>query len=243
MMTMTEQPAEVAEQSKRMKYAIIIALLFTSVLWDIKLIEMMLGFDWSALGVYPRRLSGLVGIVFAPLLHGSFEHLMANTPAAVVLITVMFYCYSKSARYAFPIIYFGTGLLVWLFARNSYHIGASGLTFGLMFFIFVIGILRRDRQSIGWSLIVFFLYGGMVGGLLPEDKTISYESHIAGALLGIVLAFILKNVDPPLPRKLYSWELEEETQDDDWEYEFDDEIDIEHPEPPVLDPEKKRYLH
>ncbi len=206
-----------------MKRSVVIALLFTSLLWDIKLIEMMFGFDWSSLGVYPRRITGLFGIIFSPLLHSSFEHLMANTPAVIVLLTVILYGYAKSARWALPVIYFGSGLLVWLFARDSYHIGASGMTFGLMFFIFVIGILRRDRQSIGWSLIVFFLYGGMLGGLLPADVSISYESHIAGACLGVVLAFMLKNRDPELPRKLYSWELED-AEDDGWEYEEDEEI-------------------
>jgi membrane associated rhomboid family serine protease len=239
-----DQSSTAAEQAKRMRRAIVAALLFTSLLWDIKLVEMMFRFDWSSLGVYPRSVSGLAGILFAPLLHGSFEHLMANTPASIVLLAVLLYGYSKSAKWVLPVIYFGTGILVWLFARNSYHIGASGLTFGLMFFVFVIGILRRDRQSIGWSLIVFFLYGGMLGGLLPDDRSISYESHIAGACLGMILAFILRNVDPALPRKQYSWEIEDESEEDGWEYEYDD-AEIDPPETPVVpaEPDKTRYLH
>ncbi|MBN1378664.1 MAG: rhomboid family intramembrane serine protease [Gammaproteobacteria bacterium] len=241
---MNEPLPDIAEHSKRMRRSIVIALLFTSVLWDIKLIEMMFGFDWSSLGVYPGRLEGILGIFFAPLLHGSLEHLMANTPASIALLTIVLYGYSKSAKWALPVIYFGTGISVWLFARSSYHIGASGFTFGLMFFVFVIGILRRDRQSIGWSLIVFFMYGGMLGGLFPNDQSISYESHIAGACLGIILAFILKDRDPAWPRKQYSWELEEEAEDDDWEYEYD-QAGI-NPETTSEIPDRKtdtRYLH
>ena len=238
-------PEEVAEHSRRMRRAIVIALLFTSILWDIKLVEIMFGFDWSSLGIYPRTPSGLVGVIFAPLLHGSFEHLMANTPSAIVLLAVLLYGYPKSAKWVLPVIWLGTGLSVWLFARHAYHIGASGLTFGLMFYIFVIGILRRDKPSIGWALIVFFLYGGMLGGLFPDDQTISYESHIAGACLGILLAFMFKNVDPPIQRKVYSWELEDESESDDWEYEYDqDDAD------PTEDSEhnsdnggNSRYLH
>lgn len=224
-----------------MKLAVICALLFTSLLWDIKLIEMMFGFDWSSLGIYPRRFSGLVGLFFSPLLHSSFEHLMANTPAVIVLLTIALYSYPKSAKLVIPILYVGTGACVWLFARDSYHLGASGLTFGLMFYIFVIGVLRRDKQSIGWSLIVFFLYGSMLGGLLPEDKTISYESHIAGACLGIALAFMLKNKDPELPRKIYSWELEDE--EDEWHDDNYEESSLEHDANIRYEPDKSRTLH
>jgi membrane associated rhomboid family serine protease len=109
------------------------------------------------------------------------------------------------------VVYAGSGLGVWLFARDASHIGASGLTFGMMFFVFTVGALRWDRRAIALSLIVFFLYGGMIWGIFPYDPQISYESHFFGAVIGVVLAVLLKNHDPAPPRKRYSWEEEGET--------------------------------
>ena len=158
--------------------------------------------------MFPQTLTGLRGILLAPLIHGSFEHLIANTAPCIVLLTVLLYGYPKAARLVLPAVYLGTGICVWLLARTYYHIGASGLTFGFMFFILIMGMLRRDKQAIGLALIVFFLYGGMFGGFVPNDQNISYETHIAGALIGIVLAFLIKKMDPPPPTKKYSWEEE-----------------------------------
>jgi membrane associated rhomboid family serine protease len=103
-------------------------------------------------------------------------------------------------------VWLGSGLGVWLFARGSYHIGASGLAHGLMFFVFVSGILRRDRLSIALSLIVFLLYGGMVATIFPQQPGISYESHFSGALMGIITAFLFRRRDPAPPEKTYDWE-------------------------------------
>ena len=133
----------------------------------------------------------------------------------------LFYGYPRSAKFVIPVLYLGVGLIVWLFGRESYHIGASGLTFGLMFYIFVIGLLRWEKQAMVLSMIVFFLYGGMLGSLLGSDPAISFESHMAGAILGVLCAFGFKGIDPPAVRKQYSWEneteeiLEEGIQEDD----------------------------
>ena len=100
---------------------------------------------------------------------------------------------------------------------RSYHIGASGLAFGMLFFVFTIGIFRRERRTIALSLVVIFLYGGMISGILPGAHDISFESHLSGALIGIVLAFLLRHHDPEQPRKQYSWEREKTEVDDfDW---------------------------
>ena len=142
--------------------------------------------------------------------HDSFAHLFANTAPLLVLGTALLYGYPKSSRIVLPAVYFGTGLAVWLFARPAIHIGVSGLTFGLMFFIFVIGILRWEQRAITLSMIVFFLYGGMIWGIFPTRPDISFESHFFGALIGSVLAVLLRNHDPRPPEKHYSWEDEEE---------------------------------
>ena len=194
--------------------AFAVAAAFVSLLWLIWFADAGLGLHLVRFGVYPGALDGLPGILFAPLIHGSWLHLIANTPALLVLGTALLYGYPRSAGIALPVLYLGSGLGVWLFARESYHIGASGLTHGLMFFIFVIGILRHDRPAIALSLLVFFLYGGMVWSVLPQQPGISFESHFFGALSGVILAFLLRNRDPKRPEKRYEWEDEPGSGDD-----------------------------
>ncbi len=180
-----------------------------AILWIIKGLQLVFSWRLGIYGIYPREIEGLAGIVFAPLIHGSFEHLFSNTLALFILTTALFYEYPKSAKWTFIIIYFGSGLGVWLFARESYHYGASGLTHGMMFFLFLIGILRRDKPAMAIAMIVFFLYGSMVWGVLPTKEEISFESHLFGALMGVVCAIIFRNKDPKPPEKKYSWEIEE----------------------------------
>ena len=184
---------------------VILAILL---LWLIKGIELFFAIDFSHLGVFPRDLVGLVGILFSPLIHGSFEHLFSNTLALFILVTALFYEYPRSAKKVFAIIYFGSGIGVWLFARDSYHLGASGLTHGLMFYLFIVGVLRRDKPAMALAMIVFFLYGSMIWGVLPTEERISFESHLFGAITGILCAIFFRHYDPKPPEKIYSWEQE-----------------------------------
>jgi membrane associated rhomboid family serine protease len=184
-------------------------------LWLVKLVESIFGLELAVYGVYPRDPMGAWGILFAPLIHGSFSHLFANTGPLLIIGTLLLYGYPRSARILIPVLYLGSGLGVWLLARDAFHIGASGLIFGMMFFVFTIGILRWDRSAIALSLVVFFLYGGMVWGVFPGDPGVSFESHIFGAVIGIALAFLLKNRDPAPARKKYSWEGADEDNDEE----------------------------
>jgi len=109
-----------------------------------------------------------------------------------------------------PLIWLGSGVFVWLVGRDSAHLGASGLTHGLMFFVFVAGVLRRDRPAIAGSLIAFFLFGGMVLTVLPREVGVSWESHLGGALAGLLAALLWRRLDPAPARRRYSWEMEEE---------------------------------
>lgn len=211
----------------RFRSALTASLGFVAFLWLIELARLAFGWDLLPFGVYPRDAAGSIGILSAPLVHGSWTHLLANTPALLVLGTLLWFGYPRSAFTATAGIWIGSGLGVWLFARESYHIGASGLTHGLLFFLFTIGVLRRDKRAIALSLVVFFLYGGMVFGLVPKEQHISFEYHGFGALLGLILAFVLRDRDPPPPRKVYSWELE-----DDEEDEFDRGLDESEPPGP-----------
>lgn len=190
------------------RIAIVIAV-FIGLLWIIRLADILFNLHLFHFGVYPRALNGLWGILFGPLIHGSWAHLFANTVPLFVLGTVLVYGYPKSAKIVIPIIYLGSSLGVWCFARSSYHIGASGLTHGMMFFVFIIGILRRDKLSMALAMLVFFLYGGMVWGIFPHASGISFEFHFFGALVGAMMAFVLKNHDPAPPRRKYDWEDED----------------------------------
>ena len=201
------------DDSSRFRQAVFTVLAFLLLLWMLELADAGFDLHLSRLGVYPRELNGLWGILFAPLIHGSWQHLISNSVALAILGVVLLYGYPRSAIPALVFVYLGSGLGVWLFARSSYHFGASGLTHGMMFFIFVSGILRRDKLSIALSMIVFFLYGGMVWTIFPQQPGISYESHFFGALTGILAAFAFKGHDPLPPVKRYDWE--DETGDTD----------------------------
>ena len=167
---------------------------------------MSFGLNLSRLGVYPRELQGLPGVLAAPLIHGSWHHLISNSFALLVLGTVLLYGYPRTALALLVLVWLGSGIGVWLFARGSYHFGASGLTHGLMFFIFVSGILRHDRLSIALSMIIFFLYGGMVWTVFPTGPGVSFESHFFGAVMGVTGAFLFFGRDPLPPEKHYDWE-------------------------------------
>lgn len=187
------------------KLAARISVGFVALLWLIQLLDSGLGVTPEDFGVRPRQLAGLIGIVFAPLVHGDFAHLFSNSLPLIVAGTAMLYLYPRSSLRVLPAVYFGPGAAVWLFARGSSHLGASGLVYGLVAYIFVAGVIRRDRRAIAASLLVSFMYGALVWGVLPIRRGVSWETHLAAAVIGVVLAFALKHLDVP-PRRRYSWE-------------------------------------
>lgn len=186
-----------------------VALAFVALIVAIQLVNWIFDLDLQRFGVRPRQPDGLAGIFLAPLLHGDFAHLIANALPLVVVGTAMLHLYPDSARIVLPIVYVGPGIAVWLFGRESVHIGASGLVYGLVSYVFVAGLLRRDRRAVAASLLVCFLYGALVWGVLPIKVGVSWETHLAAAVIGIALAFILRRRDIP-PRRRYAWEDEPE---------------------------------
>jgi len=180
---------------------------FVVLLWIILIIQQAFQLDFPYwFGLHPRSLSGLVGVITSPLIHAGYTHLLSNTIPVFLLSAGIIYFYPETAFKVIIIIYIFTGVLVWLFARPVYHIGASGLIYGFAAFLFFSGIFKRDNRSIGLSLLVVFLYGGMVWGILPGQPGISWESHFFGGLTGIVCAYIFRKKDKHYK---YDWEAEE----------------------------------
>ena len=170
-----------------------IPLRLVFVMWLVFLLEMMYSMSLEGLGIVPRTLSGLTGLLFAPMLHGNFLHLLSNTVPLLFLGTMLFYFYGRIGQSVFLRSYFWTNLCVWLFARPANHIGASGVVYGLAFFLIFFGIFRRDFMSLLISIVTVLMYGGVFYGILPSDPTISWEAHFAGALVGFYTAIDFRN--------------------------------------------------
>lgn len=218
----TPEPTALAvtRDRERIGYAVLGSAALLGGIWLAWLGAWLLGWPIGDLGIWPRQTVGLIGILTAPFAHESFAHLMSNTLPMGMLATLTLYCYPRAARLALPLIWLLSGIGVWLFARTSVHVGASGIAHGLMFFLFVMGLIRRDRLAVVTSLVVFFLYGGMLMSILPGEERVSFEYHLAGAIAGVLAALLLHARDPLPPRKRYSWE------DEELEPVVDDELEL-----------------
>lgn len=164
-------------------------------------------------GTRPRSVQGLIGIVTTPFLHGSFDHIKGNSLSFLSLSTFLIFFYRSIAFKVMGWLYIGSGVLLWLIAVGGNHIGASGVIYGLASFLFLSGVVRKNPLLLRVSLAVAFLYGSIIWWILPIDPTISWEGHLAGALVGGILALAYRNQGPE--RRRYRWEVEEEQEDDD----------------------------
>jgi len=200
-----------SEERKRFLYSLVFPGFFLFLLWAVKFFEVSMDLSFVHGGVYPRHLSGLKGIIFSPLIHGDWKHLVDNSMPVFLLSVALFYFYRDIAYKIWFLIYFIAGILLWCLGRPAYHIGASGLIYGLAAFLFVSGVIRRVRSLMAISLLVVFWYGSMVWGLLPFDFHVSFEAHITGAVTGVVLAFVYRDQGPvPDTASLDDEETEEE---------------------------------
>lgn len=173
-----------------MKKTITNLLIFILVLWSLKVIDTLFALNLSQFGIVPRSIRGLLGIAFAPLLHANFYHLISNTVPIFVLLFLLFTFYKKQA---FTVILESViigGILVWIFARSASHIGISGLIYSLAAFLITAGLLKKDFKSLLLSVLILFLYGGLVWGVFPGKFWISWEGHLFGALAGFFIAFV-----------------------------------------------------
>jgi len=194
-------------EKEKFRRSLLFPLLFIAVLWIIKMAETAFELDLAFLGIFPRSIKGLPGIITSPFIHGSYKHLFNNTFPLLFLSVTLFYFYRPIHFKIFIYSFVFTGICVWAGARPAYHIGASGLIYGLAAFLFLSGIIRNSIRLMAISLIVTFLYGSMIWGILPLNERISWESHLWGAISGVALAIIYRKHGPQ--RISYEWEWEE----------------------------------
>jgi len=178
--------------------SITVPVYFVCIIFLLELAKQLLGLPTYNLGNKPRQIDGLIGIVTMPLAHGDFKHLFNNSASLIALGGFVFYFYKKVVYKVIGIIWLFSGVMVWLLARGTNHIGASGIVYGLAFFLFFSGVFRKDRKSMVVALVISFFYGSMVWGLLPGLKGISWEGHLFGAFAGVIAAYFYQNVDLPV---------------------------------------------
>ena len=224
-------PAAIARDRRRWQRALLIAAAAAAAILWVHLAGVWFGGEFRGLGVLPREPSGLIGVLFAPLIHGSWGHVASNAIALFVLGTLAIYAYPRTTLRALPLIWLLAGLGTWLIGRDSVHIGASGITYGLMAMLGVLGVLRWEPRAIAVSLVTFLLYGGMVWGVLPGEAGISWESHLTGAVAGVIAAVIWRECDPRPPRRKWSWEIEAEVAE---ELARRERTELELPSPPSV---------
>ena len=177
---------------KYRRSVLLVPIIAILLIWIIYFIEIKFSFNFNKYGIYPKTFKGLRGVFLSPFIHSNTNHLFNNSIPLAVMLTSLYYFYNKIAN---RVLFFGlilTGLLTWLIARPSYHIGASGVVYLLVSFIFFSGIIRKYYRLTALSLIVVFLYGGMVWYIFPTEDRISWEGHLSGFLVGFIFAIIFK---------------------------------------------------
>jgi membrane associated rhomboid family serine protease len=178
------------EQLEISKNLFLIPSLYILIIWLVYWVEIQYGFNFNKFGVYPRTIDGFKGVFLMHFIHSNTNHLFNNSIPLFVLLCSLFYFYKELA---YKILFFGgflTGLFTWIIARDSYHIGASGIVYLLFSFVFFSGIIRRHFRLVALSLIIIFLYGSMIWYVFPVKEGMSWEGHLSGFLVGLLLAIV-----------------------------------------------------
>lgn len=203
---------------KRFILSLIPPAIFVLTLWLVRTVELIGGYDLFYFGIFPRKITGLIGIIVAPMIHANFIHLINNTIPFFVMLAAIFYFYHTVAWRVFIYSYLITGIVVWIIARPSYHIGASGLIYSYGAFLFFSGLIRENINLLAISMLVSFLYGSMVWGILPYRPDMSWESHLTGMVIGVLLAYYFRSEGPPPSR--FIKDIREDDVDDERDEEF-----------------------
>jgi membrane associated rhomboid family serine protease len=201
-------------EMRRMYYAAFFPCVFLILLWLILLWEWNFHTDWHWMGVYPRTVSGLLGILTQPLVHANAKHLFSNSIPLFALGWCLFYFYKDLGYTVFPMLWIFSGFITWCIGRESYHIGASGLIYGISFFLFFSGVFRRYIPLLAISILVVFLYGSTVWYMFPVweliEENISWEGHLSGAFSGFLCASLFRKYGPQKPSDPFENDDDEE---------------------------------
>ncbi|MFT7612229.1 MAG: membrane associated rhomboid family serine protease [Parvicellaceae bacterium] len=204
---------------REMMKALVVPVIFLVICWAVWLLDKNYHLYLYHYGVKPRTAWGALGILFSPFIHDThgYSHIINNSSAMIVLLWSLFYFYKDLAWKVFLVVWLGGGLWLWCLSRDSFHIGASGIIYGLASYLFFSGMFRKNIRLMSLSMIVVFLYGGMIWGVLPLDTTtgrfsmdlsISFEGHLWGAAVGLLIAYVYRKIG--YERKKYQWEIDEE---------------------------------
>jgi membrane associated rhomboid family serine protease len=207
------EPVDKETEKKIFKYSLLFPVLIVGLFWIVKLTENIFNLNLTEFGILPLQLEGLRGILFSPFIHSNYDHLLSNSIPFLILGFALFYFYRNLAYRILFLIYILSGICVWLGGRDSYHIGASGIVYGLASFLFFSGVFRKDANLLTIGIIVIFLYGSMFWGIFPIKPEISWESHLWGAVSGVMLSLYYRHQGPVRPAA--SWENEPEEEDVD----------------------------
>lgn len=197
-------------------------------IWLVYFIEIKFGYNFNSYGIFPRTFKGLRGVIFSPFIHSGAKHLFSNSIPLAVMLSCLYYFYYKIAH---KVLFFGvilTGLLTWVIARDSYHIGASGVIYFLTSFVFFSGVFRKYYRLVAVSLIVVFLYGGTIWYILPVENGISWEGHLAGFSTGLIFSILFRKNGPQAEKFQFS-------ENKEFESYFDEDGNF---NPPIEDTEK-----
>lgn len=200
--------SNVLNEKQKIYHSLVFPGLFLFIIWLVKLFELASNESFAWLGIFPRELYGLPGILISPFLHGDLKHLISNSVPVFILWVAILYFYRGIGHRVVIVSWLATGIFVWLIGRPSYHIGASGLVYAFAAFLFFSGALRQDNRLLAIALAVAFMYGGLIWGIFPNDPKISFEAHAMGLLSGFGMAVYYRKEGPQ--RRKYSWEIEEE---------------------------------
>lgn len=221
----TPQNMENKQEKRKFFGSLVIPMLIIVLIWMVRIVDMSWSLNLNRFGLTPHTIEGLIGILTMPFLHGSWDHLMANSVPILVLGTALYYFYPTLANRVMLITYLASGLLTWCLGDSSTtHVGASALIYGLNFFLIVSGFIRGNRQLIVISLIMVFLYGSFIWGMIPslaKPQHISWEGHLSGAIIGTVLALLLRKEGPQ--KEVHHWEEDADESSENEENEKDEE--------------------
>ncbi len=174
---------------KKMMLSLVVPASFMFICWIVYITELGFGIKLSEFGLRPRHIDSWYGVLTMPFLHGGAKHIIANTSSFIVLGGMIFYFYSNFSLRILLFSYILSGLLTWLIGRGNIHIGASAMIYSFASYLIVSGILNKNIKLLAVSLVVVFLYGSMIWGIFPTKEGVSWEGHLSGLIVGVLLAF------------------------------------------------------